>query len=81
MILTSKENNIAPENLNDKHLKIMNVWGTSASYLLSPLSKITKLEHTSQFKLIRDSNSNGVSELLINKTIPVTLQKNLLTFS
>ena len=47
---------------------------------MSPLSKITNPEHTSQFKLIKDPNSNRVNDLLINKTIPITLYNNLLTF-
>ena len=47
---------------------------------MSPLSKITNPENTSQFKLIKDSNSNRVNDLKINKTIPITLYNNLLTF-
>ena len=47
----------------------MNDRGILASYLLSPLSKVTKIEHTSQFKLVKDRNSNRVNDLLINKTI------------
>ena len=77
---TSKENNLALENLNTKLLEIMNDRGILASYLMSPLSKITNPEHTSQFKLIKDPNSNRVNDLLINKTIPITLHNNLLTF-
>ena len=38
---TSKENNLAIENLNNKLLEIMNDRGILASYLLSPLSKTT----------------------------------------
>ena len=55
-------------------------WGTIASYLRSLLSKIIKLEHTSQSKLVRDPDSSSVSDVLINQTIPVTLYNNLLTF-
>ena len=58
----------------------MNDRGIIESYLLSPLSKITKPEHTSQFKLVKDPSSNRVNDLLMNKTIPVTLCNNLLTF-
>ena len=47
---TSTNNNKAIENLNDKLLEIMNDRGITASYLLSPLSKITKPENTTQFK-------------------------------
>ena len=54
--------------------------GILSSCLLSPLSKISNLEHTSQFKPLKDPNSVSVNDLLINKTIPVTLYKNLLIF-
>ena len=56
------------------------------SYLLSPLSKVTNPEITSQFKLVRDSNSNRVRiylnllDLLIHGTIPVTFYNNLIAF-
>ena len=58
----------------------MNDRAILASYLLSPLSKITNPENTSQLKLVKDHNSNRVNDLLIQKTIPVTLFNNLLTF-
>ena len=76
----SIENNKALTNLNDKLSEIMNDRGISESYLLSPLSKITNPEHSSQFKLVNDPSSKRVSDLLINKTIPVTLYKNFLRF-
>ena len=66
MMLTSKENNKAIENLNDKLLEIMNDRGIKASHLLSPLSQITNPEKASQFKLVKDSNSNRVNDLLIH---------------
>ena len=47
---------------------------------MSPLPKITNPEHTSQFKLVKDPDLNGVIDLLVKKTIPVTLYDNLLTF-
>ena len=47
---SSKENNLALENLNNKLLKIMNDRGTLSSYLMSPQSKITNPENTTQFK-------------------------------
>ena len=53
---------------------------TSASNLLSSLSKTTNREHTSQLRLVKYPNSVRVKDLLINKTIPVTLWDNLLTF-
>ena len=77
---TSKENNLALENLNTKLLEIMNDRGILASYLMSPLSKITNPENTTQFKLIKDSSSNRVNDLKINKSIQITLHNNLLTF-
>ena len=40
---------------------------------MSPLSKITNPEIASQFKLKKDSNSNRVNDLKINKTVPITL--------
>ena len=45
---SSTKINQALENLNDKLLEIMKDRGVIASYLLSPLSKITKPENTSQ---------------------------------
>ena len=36
----------------------MNDRGILATYLMSPLSKITNPENASQFKLRKDSNSN-----------------------
>ena len=47
---------------------------------MSPLSKITNPENTSQFKLVKDSNLNRVNDLKINRTIPITLYNNKLTF-
>ena len=77
---TSPNNNQAIENLNNKLLEIMNDRGILATYLMSPLSKITNPENTSQFKLVKDHNSNRVNNLKINKTIPITLYGNILTF-
>ena len=77
---SSKENNIALENLNNKLLEIMNDRGILATYLMSPLSKITNPENTTQFKLVKDANSNRVNDLNINNSIPLTLYYNLLTF-
>ena len=77
---TSKKNNQAIENLNNKLLEIMNDGGVLDTYLMSPLSKITNPENTSQFRLVKDSNSNRVIDLKINKTEPITLHDNLLVF-
>ena len=73
MMLTSKENNKALENLNTKFLEIQNDRSIIASHLMSPLSKITNLENTNQFKLAKDSNSKRVIDLLKRNTIPVIL--------
>ena len=80
MTENSIKNNEALENLNNKLLEIMNDRGILASYLMSPLSKITNPENSTQFKLVKDSNSNRVNDLKINKTIPITLYNNVLTF-
>ena len=80
MMITSKENNLALENLNNKLLELMNDRGILASYLLSLLSKITNPKNSNQIKLVKDHNSNRVNDLLINKSIPMTLHYNLLKF-
>ena len=72
----SIKNNKAIENLNDKFLEILNDRGVMAFYVMSPLSKITNPEITTQFILVKDSNSNNVNDLLIHKT----LYNNLLDF-
>ena len=77
---TSIKNNQVIENLNNKLLEIMNDRGILASYLMSPLSKITNPENSTQFKLVKVSNLNRVNDLKINNTIPITLYNNLLTF-
>ena len=77
---TSIKSNQTIENLNNKLLEIMNDRGILATYLMSPLSKITNLENSSQFKLTKDRNSNRVNDLLIHKTIPITLYNNILKF-
>ena len=77
---TSIKNNQAIENLNNILLEMMNDRGILASYLLSPLSKITNPENTTQFKLVKDHNSNRINDLLIENRIPITLHDNLLTY-
>ena len=77
---TSVKNNQAIENLDNKLLEIMNDRGILATYLMSPLSRITNPENSSQFKLVKDLSSNRVNDLKINKTIPITLYGNMLTF-
>ena len=77
---SSKENNLALENLNNKLLEIMNDRGILASYLMSPLSKITNPENSTQFKLVKDPNSNRVNDLLLKNKTPITLYNNILSF-
>ena len=77
---SSVKNNQALENLNEKILEIMNDRGILATYLLSPLSKITNPENATQFKLEKDPSSNRVNDLKIHNSIPITLHNNLLTF-
>ena len=77
---TSINNNLAIENLNNKLPEMMIDRGILASYLMSPLSKITNPENSTQFKLVKYSSSNRVIDLLIHNTIPISLYNNLLTF-
>ena len=77
---TSVKNNLAIENINNNLLEIMNDRGILATYLMSPLSRITNPENSSQFKLVKDSNSNRVNDLLMKNKIPITLYGNILTF-
>ena len=77
---SSTKNNQAIENINNNLLEIMNDRGILATYLMSPLSKITNPENSSQFKLVKDSSSNRVNDLKIHNSIPITLYGNMLTF-
>ena len=77
---TSIENNLAIENIKNNLLEILNDRGILAIYLMSPLSRITNPENSSQFKLVKDPSSNRVNDLKIKKTIPITLYGNILTF-
>ena len=54
--------------------------GYLASYFLSSLSIITTPESTTQFRLVKDSSSNRVNDLLIKNTLTFTLHDLLLTF-
>ena len=58
----------------------MNDRGILATFLMSPLSRITNPDNASQFRLVKDSSSNRVNDLKINKTIPITLYGNMSTF-
>ena len=79
-MLTSIESNKTLLYLKDQLLEIMNDRGIMAKHSMSPLSKITNLENTSRYKLVKDSNPNRVNDLLKNNTLPVTLCNNLLTY-
>ena len=74
---TSIKINKAIENLDDKLPEIMKDRGILAIYLMSPLSKITYPDNSSQYKLIKDSSSNRINDLLIYNTIPITLYNKL----
>ena len=80
MMETSEEDSKELTNLNNKLSEIRNDKGIIAPNLMSPLSKIPNLKHTSQFERVKDPSSNRVSDLLINKAIPLTLHNNLLIF-
>ena len=69
----SNNDNKKLEILNNKFLEIMNDGGVLATYLMSLLSKITNPENSSQFELVKDSNSNRVNNFKIDKTIPITI--------
>ena len=77
---TSNINNKAIENLNNKHLEKLNDRGILPSYLMSLLCKITNLENTTQFKLVKDSSSNRVNDMLIHNSIAITLHEHMLSF-
>ena len=51
---------------------------TLAFCLLSLLSKITNPQHTIRFQLVKDLDSNTVKDVLVNKTLPVTLYESLI---
>ena len=63
MAETSRENNKAISNINDKFLELLIDRGTLASHLLSLLLKITNLEYGSKLKLIEKLVSERVNDL------------------
>ena len=77
---SSINNNKAIENSNEKVLEFMNDKGMIVPYLASPSANLCKLENKSRFKLIKDQNSIGMNDFLINGGIPVSLYSNMLTF-
>ena len=77
---TSIKKNLAIENINKNLLEIMNDRGILATYLMSPLSRITNPNNTSQFRLVKGHNSNRVNDLLLKNKIPITLYGKMLTF-
>ena len=66
-MVATEEHNKAIENLNEKLLENLNERSTLATYLLSTISKITNSDQTRQFKLVKDTNSERVIDLLIKK--------------
>ena len=70
---TSIKNNKTLENSNDKLFEMMNDRAVLAFYLMSPLSKITNLENSGQFKLVKDTTSNRVNDSKLHNSIPITL--------
>ena len=80
LIETSIKNNQELENLNEKVLQIMNVKGMISPHLASSLVRLFKPENKSQFRIIKDLNSNKMNNFLINTCVPVTLDSNMLTF-
>ena len=58
----------------------MNDKGVIAPYLAFSLVNPFKPENKSQFISIKDQNSIGMNDFLINGGIPVTLYSNVLTF-
>ena len=77
---TSIRNNKALENINKKLLEILNDRGILATYLMSPSYKTTNPKNTSQFKLVKDSSSIRVNDLLMKNEVPLTLHSNLIKF-
>ena len=77
---SSKENNKALENKKGTIMEIKKDRGILSFYPMSALSKKSNLENTTEFKLVKDSNSNRVNGLLMHNSIPITLLDNLLTF-
>ena len=80
LISLKNPENKALEILGIKLLELVKDRGKIACYSLPASSRITNPEHASQFTLVMDSNLIRVNDLLINKTIPVTLYNDLLIF-
>ena len=70
------QDKLSKQNFHEK----MNDRSMLATYVMSPLSKNTNPENSSQFKLVEISSSNRVNDLLIHNTIPITLYNNVLRF-
>ena len=73
-------NKNAIEKLNGKVLELMNKEGMIAPYLASSSVNLLKPENKSQFRLIKDINLTKMSDFLINTSVPVTLDSNILNF-
>ena len=81
---TTRETSInrkkALEQINEKVLELMNNKGMIAPYLTSSLVNLLKPENTSHSKLMKEPNSIRLMDFLINRSIPVSLSSNMLTF-
>ena len=60
---SSIKNNQALENIYNKLLEILNDRCILATYLMSPQSKNTNPENSTQFKMVKDSSSNRNNDL------------------
>ena len=80
MTEASREGYKATSSLNEKKLELMNNRDVIVSYQVSPLIILVKFENRSCFKPVRVPVFNQVGDLMINKTILVTLSDNLLNF-
>ena len=78
---TSNRNKKASSDVKAKVLELINDEGLIAPYLNSSLVNLFEPENTSQLKLIKDPNSIRMIDFLINRSIPVTLYSNVLTFT
>ena len=78
---SSINNNKAIENLNERILELMNDKGLIAPYLASSLVNLFQPENKSQFRIKKDLNWTKMNVFLINEGIPVTLLRNMITFT
>ena len=80
MRVSFTENNKAISDLNEKLLEFMNDKGMIEPYWTSSLVDLLTPENTSELILTKYPNSIRMNDFLINRSIPVTLYTNALTF-